>query len=242
MDDFGIISDPPWVQWCVPSQFNFAESSSVVGTGLYSHFEPQFEDLISESPFIPFLNTSSVVVRPECSIASPGYAFGALPATESPHAEHSRDKPNIHHDLPTSRPNTQKHHGDSSDRAPEKLARCRVYGKQASNAAQETVFDIPSTHNSVDKATPASLGILDHGTNGAARIRTRSRAASKKHRMTKKEEVERLKLIEADMERINHELTNCVADLTLEVYNLKLRLLQHTDCNCFLIRDYSTLR
>ncbi|RBA09643.1 hypothetical protein FPRO05_14342 [Fusarium proliferatum] len=40
------------------------------------------------------------------------------------------------------------------------------------------------------------------------------------------------------MEQINRELSTCATDLTLQVYNLKMKLLQHTDCDCALIQEY----
>ena len=62
--------------------------------------------------------------------------------------------------------------------------------------------------------------------------------ASNKFRVKKREDARRLKADEEDMERTNRDLSSCVADLTLEVYQLKIRLLQHTDCDCSLIQSY----
>ncbi|KAJ4198904.1 hypothetical protein NW759_016206 [Fusarium solani] len=70
------------------------------------------------------------------------------------------------------------------------------------------------------------------------RVQERNRIASNKFRVKKREDAARLKSDEEDMERLNRDLATCVADLTLEVYNLKMRLLQHTDCDCALIQSY----
>lgn len=72
------------------------------------------------------------------------------------------------------------------------------------------------------------------------RLQERNRVASNKFRVKKKEDVRKLKADEEDMERINRDLSSCVADLTLEVYELKIQLLKHTDCDCSLIRSYIT--
>jgi hypothetical protein len=40
------------------------------------------------------------------------------------------------------------------------------------------------------------------------------------------------------MEQINRKLLSSLADLTQQVYELKMKLLQHTDCNCHLIQEY----
>ncbi|EGU81321.1 hypothetical protein FOXB_08166 [Fusarium oxysporum f. sp. conglutinans Fo5176] len=69
-------------------------------------------------------------------------------------------------------------------------------------------------------------------------VKERSRVASNKLRAKKRENAKKLKSDAEDMERINRHLSSCVADLTLEVYNLKMRLLQHTDCDCSLIQKY----
>ncbi|KAH7242955.1 hypothetical protein FSOLCH5_006589 [Fusarium solani] len=70
------------------------------------------------------------------------------------------------------------------------------------------------------------------------RVQERNRVASNKFRVKKREDARRLKADEEDMERTNRDLSSCVADLTLEVYQLKIRLLQHTDCDCSLIQSY----
>lgn len=70
------------------------------------------------------------------------------------------------------------------------------------------------------------------------RVQERNRVASNKFRTKKREDAKKLKTDEEDMERVNRDLSSCVADLTQEVYQLKMRLLQHTDCDCALIQNY----
>ncbi|KAH7243829.1 hypothetical protein B0J15DRAFT_403624, partial [Fusarium solani] len=52
------------------------------------------------------------------------------------------------------------------------------------------------------------------------------------------EEQLRLESSNQDLERIHRDLSTCVADLTFEVYELKMQLLQHSGCNCNLIQNY----
>jgi glutathione synthase/RimK-type ligase-like ATP-grasp enzyme len=40
------------------------------------------------------------------------------------------------------------------------------------------------------------------------------------------------------MEQTNRKLSSSVSDLTQQVYELKMKLLQHTDCDCYLIQEY----
>ncbi|KAH7175160.1 uncharacterized protein B0J16DRAFT_405280 [Fusarium flagelliforme] len=60
------------------------------------------------------------------------------------------------------------------------------------------------------------------------RIQERNRTAANKLRVKKREE-------QQDLERIQRDLSTCVADLTFEVYELKMQLLQHSECNCTLM-------
>ncbi|KAJ4246261.1 hypothetical protein NW762_013611 [Fusarium torreyae] len=70
------------------------------------------------------------------------------------------------------------------------------------------------------------------------KVQERNRVASNKFRVKKREDAKKLRANEEDMERVNRDLSSCVSDLTLQVYELKMRLLQHTDCECVLIQDY----
>jgi hypothetical protein len=70
------------------------------------------------------------------------------------------------------------------------------------------------------------------------KVQERNRIASNKFRIKKREDAIKLRADEEDMERANRKLNNCVSELTLQVYDLKMKLLQHTDCDCSLIQDY----
>lgn len=69
-------------------------------------------------------------------------------------------------------------------------------------------------------------------------VRKRNRIAANKFRAKQRDELLRLESSEQDLERIHRDLSTCVTDLTLEVYNLKMELLQHSGCNCALIQNY----
>ncbi|KAF7548718.1 hypothetical protein G7Z17_g6876 [Cylindrodendrum hubeiense] len=72
----------------------------------------------------------------------------------------------------------------------------------------------------------------------STRIQQRNRIASNKFRVKKREDAMKLKSEEEDMERINRDLSNRVAGLTHEVYDLKMQLLRHTDCGCSMIQNF----
>ncbi|EXM15619.1 hypothetical protein FOTG_16060 [Fusarium oxysporum f. sp. vasinfectum 25433] len=70
------------------------------------------------------------------------------------------------------------------------------------------------------------------------RIRERNRIASNKLRFKHREEQQGLESSKQDLERIHRDLSTCVADLTFEVYELKMQLLQQSGCNCILMQNY----
>ncbi|WAO97212.1 BZIP domain-containing protein [Fusarium falciforme] len=70
------------------------------------------------------------------------------------------------------------------------------------------------------------------------RARERNRLAANKFRAKQRDDLLRLESSEQDLERIHRDLSTCVADLTLEIYMLKMELLQHSGCNCALIQNY----
>jgi len=77
----------------------------------------------------------------------------------------------------------------------------------------------------------------EHGTQ-SKKFKERNRMASNKYRVKKREDAIKLRVDEEDMERSNHDLINCISDLMLQIYELKMELLQHTDCDCTLIQVY----
>ncbi|PNP57342.1 hypothetical protein FNYG_15215 [Fusarium nygamai] len=76
------------------------------------------------------------------------------------------------------------------------------------------------------------------GKSHSQHTKERNRIASSKFRTKKREDTLRVQSEEQDLERTNHDLSNCVANLTREVQELKMKLLQHTDCDCSLIHEY----
>ncbi|KAF4334800.1 hypothetical protein FBEOM_11357 [Fusarium beomiforme] len=76
------------------------------------------------------------------------------------------------------------------------------------------------------------------GKNLGQHPKERNRIASSKYRTKEREHTLRVQSEEQELERTNHDLSICVANLTREVQELKMKLLQHTDCDCSLIHDY----
>lgn len=70
------------------------------------------------------------------------------------------------------------------------------------------------------------------------RAQVRNRTAATTFRDRKREEIEKMHSNEQDLEKINLNLTSCLKDLVIEAQQLKVNLLQHTNCECTLIQKY----
>jgi hypothetical protein len=68
--------------------------------------------------------------------------------------------------------------------------------------------------------------------------RERNRITAYKFRIKQREGISRVKFWTQELERAHRELSTCVADLSLEVYELKMQILQQSGCNCDLMRNY----
>jgi cell division protein FtsB len=69
-------------------------------------------------------------------------------------------------------------------------------------------------------------------------MQERNRVASNKFCVKKREEAKKFQADEENREQTNRKLSSSVSDLTQQVYELKMKLLQHTDCDCHLIQEY----
>jgi hypothetical protein len=66
----------------------------------------------------------------------------------------------------------------------------------------------------------------------------RNRITAYKFRIKQREGISRLESRTQELERAHRELSTCVADLSLEIYELKMQILQQSGCNCDLMRNY----
>lgn len=70
------------------------------------------------------------------------------------------------------------------------------------------------------------------------RLQQRNRQAASRFRARKRDDTEKLRVVEEESERQNQQLFQSVTELTQKVYQLKMQLLQHSDCDCSLIQNY----
>ncbi|KAH7191152.1 hypothetical protein DER44DRAFT_631824, partial [Fusarium oxysporum] len=70
------------------------------------------------------------------------------------------------------------------------------------------------------------------------KVEERNRITAPKFRIKQREEVSRLTSRTQELARVHRELSTCVADLSLEVYELKIQILQQLGCNCPVMQNY----
>jgi septin family protein len=70
------------------------------------------------------------------------------------------------------------------------------------------------------------------------KVRERNKRAATKVRLKQRETEKSLASAEKELQEKNHSLTECVKELTHQVHDLKMQLLQHGTCDCTLIQEY----
>jgi hypothetical protein len=153
-------------------------------------------------------------------------------------------------DIPVS--NTESRHGSSlteSDKLKRKRSTTKLTASMPTRRAltkatkQETVPQKPKGRRSqakpssqtTEESSPQLDGEFDQC---SKKIQERNRAASNKFRIKKREEAKKLQANEENMMKTNRKLLSSVLDLTQQIYELMMKLLQHTDCDCHLIQEY----
>ncbi|KAL5603950.1 hypothetical protein FOVSG1_006700 [Fusarium oxysporum f. sp. vasinfectum] len=133
----------------------------------------------------------------------------------------------------------RKRKRNTADRAPTKSTKRHSSKKRELKTAAGESDGNSKKRGGINKATTTNLSSPKYENDDyTKKVQERNRIASNKFRAKKKEEERKLESEEEDMERINRDLSTCVTDLTLQVHDLKMKLLQHTDCDCALIQEY----
>ncbi|KAF4960831.1 hypothetical protein FGADI_664 [Fusarium gaditjirri] len=70
------------------------------------------------------------------------------------------------------------------------------------------------------------------------KVRERNKRAATKVRLKQRETEKNLESAERDLQQENQRLTECLKELTNQVHELKMQLLQHGTCDCTLIQEY----
>ncbi|KAH7142243.1 hypothetical protein DER46DRAFT_517931 [Fusarium sp. MPI-SDFR-AT-0072] len=233
INNFGTMSHPAWEKCWSADQPNFPGPSEAA-EGNAQH-EYDIEDFVPNYGYTPAsTNLTGSVFSQENP--TPPRTSELTSAEKSPsNSDGRRRSSSTQSDKQKRKPNhIERAPAKSSRRDPTKKAKAKAKAKAAGEVHENT-----KKRGSTNEAAATTLSSLqyknDEYTNNA---QERNRRASNKFRVRKREDERKLKSAKKDMEQINRDLSTCATDLTLQVYNLKMKLLQHTDCDCALIQEY----
>lgn len=240
-----VSQDLLWEQWWSIDQLvplGSSEDGSSTANGVYAQTDPLLDGCgyRCDTSSTHHWNGTGPVTDYADPWSGPSYVTNYMaPSPDSEHMVSEELLPVQSRWNPPSAPKkpTRKRKHDSDDLPPRKSARRRVLGDKDINPRKEKKLKHPTVRrqgNTNGNASDPTQQCDDH----IKVIRERNRIAANKLRAKKSEEALRLKSSEQDIERIHSDLSTCVADLTLEVYELKMQLLQHSGCNCTLIQNY----
>ncbi|KAF5006932.1 hypothetical protein FDECE_6708 [Fusarium decemcellulare] len=232
MTEYGSLYNFPWDQWyaAIPPVLPDTSDGIAPGRDLYTR------DAHHHSSYAP---NYAAPEDHEWPVSAPNRDYPAptsVPESISPIG--SSTKSPVAEAPSTPQREKRKRKSSANQRAPTKTSRRGSSKKKSSQPTAEDTRQVPDP-GGAQQAAATSTPSPDQEPDGQTkRVQERNRIASNKFRVKKREDAKKLREDEQDMERINQDLSSCVADLTAEVYQLKMKLLQHTDCDCSLIQSY----
>ncbi|KAH7169801.1 uncharacterized protein B0J16DRAFT_351571 [Fusarium flagelliforme] len=226
MDTYSDVSNLPlWNQWWAAGKTAFSSPPQVPAAEI-----PYAQDELKLQDFVP-----------NCAISYSTVQYGSIPAQHypSPTSQSCRSNSPVSPGSTSSHLELRKRKRNTTE-YPTAKSSGRCSSKNETKPKSKETGKTSKTHRKSQKTESALITPSpEEETDGyTCRDKERNRVASNKLRAKKRENAKKLKSEAEDMERINRHLSSCVADLTLEVYDLKTRLLQHTDCDCSRIQKY----
>ncbi|EXK24115.1 hypothetical protein FOMG_19144 [Fusarium oxysporum f. sp. melonis 26406] len=228
--NFGTVSHPAREQCWAADQPKFPGPSEAVGSNAQHEYD--VDDFILNYGYAPASTnlTGSIFSQ---QYPTPPRTRELTSPERSPSNSDGRRRSSTQSD-------DQKRKPNHAERDPTKSSgRDSTKKTKAKEKAAAEVHENTKKRGSTNDAAVTNLSSPHFKNNANTRkVQERNRIASNKFRIRKQEDERKLKSAEKDMEQINRDLLTCATDLTLQVYNLKMKLLQHTDCDCALIQEY----
>ncbi|KAL5614154.1 hypothetical protein FOVSG1_003217 [Fusarium oxysporum f. sp. vasinfectum] len=147
----------------------------------------------------------------------------------------------------SSSPSNIEYHGSPS-RQPEAKKRSISFSMESTmSLPQEDSTTSPQGENPVQEAGPSTKRrgtiktastLLTKDIAYIKKVRERNKRAATKVRLKQRETEKNLESAEKDLQQANHRLTECAKELTHQVHDLKMQLLEHGTCDCVLIQEY----
>ncbi|RGP78973.1 transcription factor [Fusarium longipes] len=263
LSSYGILPKTHWGQWWAPGDAAFAESTNAAAPNVSGQGHNFFHNhLGAEQDTVTQWDSPSTSVY-SYPLPSPSTQATSVDVSHS-NGESRRGSSATQHDLRTRKRSTASASASASKNQsqPPTTRSTRRASTRKTSKAESATTAAPENRkrNTKSKATAkprrppnksareeqydddddqdAELDPEQQYEVHSKKVQERNRIASNKFRIKKREDAIQLRIDEEDMERNNRELNNCVADLTSQIYDLKMKLLQHTDCDCALIQDF----
>lgn len=218
MNTYGALPQSHWGQSWSPEDASFAELANMTAPDVFARearyiytYDPETSTHSYSAPS-PATDPTSLDIPVGNTESRRSYS-----STESDKQKRKRSTTEPTATMPTKRMSTkaikQATHGKPKGR-----------GSKPKPASQPTEEPSPQSGDELDEYSKS--------------FKERNRVASNKFRVKKREDAKKLQADEENMEQTNRKLLSSVSDLTQQVYELKMKLLQHTDCDCRLIQEY----
>lgn len=232
IDNFNTMLYHAWEQYWAVDQPNFPDLSKASGGNVQHKYN--IEDFISNYAYTP----AQTNLTGSGSIFSQEYPTppqtSELTSLENPpsNSDGRRRSSSTQSDNQKRKPTrTKRDLAKSSGRDSSK----QVKAKRVTGDVRGDIKRGGSINKDAER-NPSSLQLINN--KYTRKHQERNRRASNKFRVRKREDTRKLESIEKDIEQVNRNLSTCAADLKSQVYDLKMKLLQHTDCDCALIQVY----
>jgi hypothetical protein len=230
IDDFHTMLHHTWEQYWAFDQFNFPGSYEA-SSGDIQH-KHEVEDFIPNDAYTPApTNLVSSIFSQEHT--GPLESPDLISPGKSPSNSDGRQRPS-----PTQSDNQKRKSTHPKRDRVKPLRRNSSKQTQAKKAAGGVHENTKMDHNT-HKAAERHLSPLQYNNDEYARKhQERNRHAANKSRIKKRVDEDNLESAKKDMEQFNRDLLTCASDLKSQVYDLRMKVLQHTNCNCALIQEY----
>ncbi|KAF4435575.1 hypothetical protein F53441_13481 [Fusarium austroafricanum] len=227
MNTYEALPQSHWGQWWSPEDASFAESTNMTAPNVFAQ-EPQYN--CAYDPETSTQWDSPATSTHSYPVPSPATDPTSLDIPVGD-AESRRSSSSTECDKQKRKPSTTKPTASMPTRHTSTKAIKQVTHKKPKGRGSKT----KPASQPAEEFSPQSDDEFDEYWR---KIQAKNRIASNKFRVKKREDTKKLRAEEENMEKTNRKLLSSVSDLTKQVYQLKMQLLQHTDCNCRLIQEY----
>ncbi|KAF5239362.1 hypothetical protein FAUST_5004 [Fusarium austroamericanum] len=256
MNPYGMLPETHWGQWWSPGDSAFTESANATALNLLGqeqHFFHSDSILDQENPAqwgSPSTIFSQILPSPSTETTSPN--------SSPEHSQRRRGSSATQSDQRRQKRNPATVAKPRAKPTATKSTRRVSIAKTKANPTATTASEKPKRGRKVkaltkpspprrskqkdeddeDEYEEAEADPEQEYEQHSKKVQERNRIASNKFRIKKRDDAKQLRIDEQIVEQANRKLNDCVSDLTMQVYDLKMRLLQHTECDCTLIKEY----